>query len=123
MANGLSAQPKPARSRVRNCSVSARVADSVSKCQGARSRHGRSLRLERGREAGCAPSGASNSAGRSRSISASSAASAGEFHDAEAAGRQIQPGETEAAMRAADAGQHIVAPLFQQRLIGDACPG
>ena len=48
---------------------------------------------------------------------------AGDFHDAEAAGRQIQPGETETSMAAADAGQQIVAPLFEQRVIGDGARG
>ena len=71
MAKGLSAQPKPARSRVRNCSVRARVAESISKCHGARDLHGRSSPAEVRVRAGCAPSGAKISAGRSRSTSAS----------------------------------------------------
>ena len=46
-----------------------------------------------------------------------------EFHDAEAARRQIEPGQTEAAFGAADAGQHVVASLLQQRLVGDGSRG
>ncbi len=73
-----------------------------------------------GGSAGCAPSGARSSAGRSRSISASSAASSAELHDAEAARRQVEPGEPVAAhLRRKHAGEEVVAPLLQQRLIGD----
>src|SRR6202035_4218139 len=42
-----------------------------------------------------------------------------QLHDAEAAGREVKPGETEAAIAPDHAGEQIVAPLLQERFVGD----
>ena len=71
-ASGLCARPKPARSRVPNCSHSWRSALPASKCHGGRSR---TAPAEPARATGGASSATSNSAGRRRSSSAASASS------------------------------------------------
>ena len=42
-----------------------------------------------------------------------------QLHDAEAAGGQVQPGQTEAAAGSVDAGEQVVAPLLQQGFVGE----
>ena len=45
------------------------------------------------------------------------------LHDREAAGGQVEPRQAEAAARAADAREHVVAPFLEQCLVGDGAGG
>ena len=83
--------------------------------------HARPCPCRRARQARApGDSASSSSAGRSRSSSASSASGSSSSLTREAAGGQFQPGEgRSASLLAPERGQQRLAPLLEQRLVGD----
>ena len=118
MPSGLSAQPKPARSRVRNCSVSARVGRFGIEMPGRAQPPRPLLMTGRGGQGRLSPVGHQD-LGRTQALDFRlERGGSAEFHHAEAAGGQVEPGKTESSIGAVQAGQQGVAAFVQQRFVG-----